>query len=257
MLAFSNNPHDSTTRYQLSDILKLLLGLPVPTEQVDCRCGNPHTSDGAHQLCCKRSAGRAWKQGHDGVVRAILTHTNPAGLYGRGETTVLDALGRYASGVPSHLGSGKRADALVVGDDQFTVHDRAPSCFGEHKSFLFDVTIAAPINSQSVWSSQTSADQLSSGFLVSAEKLKYDKHEHEYARLDYGFLAFAVSPFCVLGPTLIRYLACLAVRKREQYSALRARHQLAPIDPKWMTQAQAKNLSAMFAHVTEIGRAHV
>ena len=82
----------------------------------------------------------------------------------------------------------------------------------KHTQFVFDVEVAAPVNAQSQWARFADSAHLlkEDGFFRSAERKKYTKHEEPYARLNIGVLAFAVSSFCVLGPTLLRYLALLA-----------------------------------------------
>ena len=112
-----SHPH-SISSYSLSNFVKLLFGLPIPTLQPVCRCSNPFTSDGAHQLNCKRWAARGWTPGHDLVVAAILEETNLAGVRARGEAALLDQLRQgIPQPIPSHATSKKRADALVYGDD--------------------------------------------------------------------------------------------------------------------------------------------
>ena len=67
--------HNQMSQYQLSYILKLMLGLPLPApdsaSQNMCHCNHPFTPDGTHQLCCREWAARGWTAGHDRVVDAI------------------------------------------------------------------------------------------------------------------------------------------------------------------------------------------
>ncbi len=60
-----------------------------------------------------------------------------------------------------------------------------------------------------------------------------------------GFLAFAVSSFCVLGPTLLRYLALLANLNVSKYRAFRQQYQLTDLPASHATSLQSQYLSVM------------
>jgi hypothetical protein len=76
---------------------------------------------------------------------------------------------------------------------------------------------------------------------------KYVKHEATYALLGHAFLAFVLSPFGVLGPSLISFSAQLAqikLQRCENYSELR---NLPRFSPAESGQLLAKLLSAIFS----------
>ncbi len=76
---------------------------------------------------------------------------------------------------------------------------------------------------------------------------KYVKHEATYALLGHAFLAFVLSPFGVLGPSLISFSAQLAqikLQRCENYSEL---GNLPPFSPAESGQLLAKLLSAIFS----------
>ena len=154
-------------------------------------------------------------------------------------------------GVPSHQTSRKRADGFVQGSEHFLVVDKIPSIQSEHENFLFDLKIVSPLTALSTWKDRTDAADLDEGFLAKAQNAKYTKHEHAYARLSYGFLAFTASSFCVMGPTLLKFLSALSVHKTMRDPFLRSRLNLPDLDPKWIQPARAKYLSNLFAQVTD------
>ena len=95
----------------------------------------------------------------------------------------------------------------------FQVKDTISDLQQEYRQFVADVRIGAPFKGTGDWKDQVAPQDILSpnGFMQNLEKLKYNSHEEAYARQGYGFLALVVSTFGVLGPTLIRYLAMLAL----------------------------------------------
>ena len=88
-------------------------------------------------------------------------------------------------------------------------------------------------------------------FLTEVEAEKNEKHETPYAQMGLGFLAFAVSSFCLLGPTLLRYLALLANLKVSKYRAFREQYQLTDLRASHSASLQSQYLSMMFVHICD------
>jgi hypothetical protein len=76
---------------------------------------------------------------------------------------------------------------------------------------------------------------------------KYVKHEATYALLGHAFLAFVLSPFGVLGPSLISFSAQLAQIKLQRCENCRELRNLPPFSPAESGQLLAKLLSAIFS----------
>ena len=129
------------TRYQLMQVLRLYLGLPIPPPQQVCRCSTPLSSDGTHLLTCTQWAAHGWTHGHDAVMQAILFETKLAGLQARGEGTILDRLHQR---IPTHLTSRKRGDFVVQANTAFQVKDTISDLQQEYRQFVADVRIGAP-----------------------------------------------------------------------------------------------------------------
>ena len=79
--------------------------------------------------------------------------------------------------------------------------------------------------------------------------IQYNKHEAPYAVQNLGFLAFAVSSFGVLGPTLLRFLTVLADIKIQRYSDLRTELELSGVTPRQHDAIRAQYLSGLFSAV--------
>ena len=89
-------------------------------------------------------------------------------------------------------------------------------------------------------------------FMYRSEREKYNKHEAAYAPLGHAFLAFVLSPFGVLGPSLIRFSAQLAQIKLTRYENYRELRNLPPFSPAELGQLRAKFLSAIFSRFTHL-----
>ena len=89
-------------------------------------------------------------------------------------------------------------------------------------------------------------------FMHRSEREKYVKHEAAYAPLGHAFLAFVLSPFGVLGPSLIRFSAQLAQIKLTRCENYRELRNLPPFSPAELGQLRAKFLSAIFSRFTHL-----
>ena len=70
--------------------------------------------------------------------------------------------------------------------------------------------------------------------------------------LGHAFLAFVLSPFGVLGPSLIRFSAQLAQIKLRRCDNYRQLRNLPPFSPAELGQLRAKFLSAIFSRFTHL-----
>ena len=173
---------------------------------------------------------------------------------------MLSFISRYFAGYLSHCRSPyrnrclhrKRADALVAGDAQLFVTDTIPDVRSTHLQFVFDVKLTAPVNISSQWHLRTGPEHAlsQSGFLLTAETSKYSKHEDPYARMGLGFLAFVISTFGVMSPTLIRYLTLLADHKVAVSDQHRALQHLDALTTSAARKLRARYLSELFAQVS-------
>ena len=204
----------------------------------------PFTQDGTHQQCCREWAARGWTAGHDRVVDAIAQEASRAGLSASTNNALLRS--RF-----SHLHNGQHADCVVNGGDSLPVKDTVARIGQSHSKHLFDVRIACPVTTNNIWKVKPRSANGIDPFLTEVEAEKYEKHETPYAQMGLGFLAFAVSSFCVLGPTLLRYLAILANLKVSKYRAFREQYQLTELPASHATSLQSQYLSVMFAHVCD------
>jgi hypothetical protein len=88
-------------------------------------------------------------------------------------------------------------------------------------------------------------------FLSKVETVKYSKHEEAYALQGLGFLAFAVSSFGALGPTLLRFLSLLADLKLAKFRRFREEFHLEGLTPNDSATARAQYLSLLFSSVCD------
>ncbi len=247
MSFFMRGHHCSLSSFQCSVYLSLCLGLPLPDMgeycYPVCRCNTPFSKDGAHALNCSKWASRGWSAGHDGLVHVLADELRRLGLSANADPGLLRS--RF-----SHVNSQKRADCLVKGSGALRVTDNVANSKQSYETFLFDVCIPCPVKASSEWHPNTAYDANGSNlFLQDAESAKYSKHEAAYAIQSLGFLAFAVSSFGVLGPTLLRFLTLLADLKMQRYSEFRSALDLFSMTPRQHDAIRAQYLSGLFSSV--------
>ena len=225
--------------------MKLLLGLDQDVPPTQCACGRSHSTDGAHQLCCSKHASKGWNRGHDLVVSAIRKETERLGLPGTDNKQTLSRKYKHAAG-------NDVADAYIDGMGKITVKDQVPRHAQEHNEFLFDVTIDAVVQMDGKWQGHFNANgQWEDTALQSFERAKYRKHEEAYANISLGFLAFALSCFCVLGNNLVQYLWVLARLETQLESLvdLHTRQGLRPLTDEEVGQVRGRCFSASLARI--------
>ena len=128
---------------------------------------------------------------------------------------------------------------------KITIKDQVPRHAQEHNEFLFDVTIDAVVQMDGKWQGHLNAKgQWENTALQSSERAKYRKHEEACANISLGFLAFALSCFCVLGNDLVRYLWVLARLETQSLVDLRTRQGLRPLTDEEMGQVRGRCFSA-------------
>ena len=234
------------TPYQLELVLKLSLALPLPQPERACLCNTPFSPDGAHSLCCKQWIGQSSIAGHNRIVEGIFQEAVIAGLNGSASEHVM----RRSF---SHYSSGKHADGMLRCADLMTIRDNVQAFGREHESFVFDVKVVSPLSQTNGWLIRPpSAPNEDQPFMHRSEREKYIKHEAAYAPLGHAFLAFVLSPFGVLGPSLIRFSAQLAQIKLTRCENYRQLRNLPPFSPAELGQLRAKFLSAIFSRFTHL-----
>ena len=85
--------------------------------------------------------------------------------------------------------------------------------------------------------------------LPTSERDKYRKHEEAYANINLGFLAFALSSFCVFGNDLVRYLWMLAGIETKSLIDIRNRQGLLPLTDAEVGQVRGRCFSASLARI--------
>ena len=234
---------EGLSRYQAGNVMRLLLGLDQEVPTNPCVCGRHFSKDGAHQLCCKQYAAKGWNRGHDLLVHAIKKETDRLSIPGTDNKQVLSR--RY-----THAGSGKVADAFIQVEGKITVRDSCQRHQQIHPNFLFDVTVDGMVSTDGVWNGKFDADgKWEDTVLPKAEAEKYHKHEEAYANISLGFLAFALSSYCVLGNDLVRYLWVLARWEAATLSQARTAQGLPAFTPEQLGQLRGRNFSASLARI--------
>jgi hypothetical protein len=247
MSFFMRSHRCNLSSFQCSVYLSICLGLPLPDLGEYCNpaciCGTAFSKDGAHALNCSRWAARGRSAGHDGLVHVLADELRRLGISANTDPGLLRS--RF-----SHVNSQKRADCYVKGSAALTVTDNVPTMKQSYDTFLFDVCIPCPVKATSEWHPNTAYDANgSNAFLQDAESAKYSKHEAAYAIQNLGFLAFAVSSFGVLGPTLLRFLTLLADLKMQRYLEFRSNLALLGMPPRQHDAIRAQYLSGLFSSI--------
>ena len=85
--------------------------------------------------------------------------------------------------------------------------------------------------------------------LPSSERAKYSKHEEAYTNISLGFLAFALSSFCVFGNDLVRYLWMLARIETTTLIDIRTRQGLLPLTDAEVGKVRGRCFSASLARI--------
>jgi hypothetical protein len=244
-MAFLTSQHSSMiSKFQLGLYTKMCLGIDVTPQNNDkCPCGTQFGTNLGHPLGCNKWAGKSWHAAHNGVVTAVKEISTRAGLRATDNTSILRSNYR-------HLTSGKVADAFIDGGGHLSVTDALPTSGLQHPKFMVDVTVHSPIATNGTWDGHLNAEGTwTSTALLSREAHKFGKHEGNYAALNLGFLALAVSTFGLLGPTFIRFLSLLAAAKVTSFIEYRSHQHLRELSEDELPRLKAQYLSAMFAHI--------
>jgi hypothetical protein len=244
-MAFLTSQHSSMiSKFQLGLYAKMCLGIDVkPPNYDNCPCGAQFGTNLGHPLGCNKWAGKSWHAAHNGVVTAVKEIAVRAGLRATDNNSTLRSTYR-------HLTSGKVADAFIDGGGHLSVTDALPTSGLQHPKFMVDVTVYSPIATNGTWDGHSNAEGTwTSTALLAREAHKFGKHEGNYAALDLGFLALAVSTFGLLGPTFIRFLSLLAAAKVTSFVEYRSHQHLRQLSEDELPRLKAQYLSAMFAHV--------
>jgi hypothetical protein len=112
------------------------------------------------------------------------------------------------------------------------------------KQFVLDLKTVAMVDGKGVWDERwnPATGHHDNPELLTAEQIKYRKHEAQYAQTGHSFVAFVCSCFGALGPSAIRYLWVLAMLELRQHEALRHIQGLDPLDDSERAQFRATDI---------------